>query len=99
MELKQTIDLMCSADYKERFLAEYHQTKIRYEKLKTFCNKIEVALIMGEDEPKHDSPYTILKDQLINMARYLSVLEKRAIIEGIDLSDDLPCQNTMAKDC
>ena len=34
MELKDTIEMMNSADYKERFKAEYYQTKIRYEKLK-----------------------------------------------------------------
>ena len=34
MELKETINLMTSADYKERFKAEYYQVKIRYEKLK-----------------------------------------------------------------
>lgn len=31
MELKETIDLMNSDDYKERFKAEYLQVKIRYE--------------------------------------------------------------------
>ena len=34
MELKDTIDLMRSEDYKERFTAEYHQLIIRYKKLK-----------------------------------------------------------------
>ena len=29
MELKDTIELMNSSDYKERFKAEYWQTKIR----------------------------------------------------------------------
>lgn len=33
MELKDTIKLMESKDYKERFKAEYYQTKIRWEKL------------------------------------------------------------------
>lgn len=33
MELKDTIDLMTSEDYKDRFKAEYYQTKIRYDKL------------------------------------------------------------------
>ena len=33
MELKDTIDLMTSDDYKDRFKAEYYQTKIRYNKL------------------------------------------------------------------
>ena len=36
MELKDTIEMMTSNDYKERFKAEYYQAKIRYEKLKKF---------------------------------------------------------------
>ena len=39
MELKDTVEMMNSTDYKERFKAEYHQTKIRYERLKAFNNK------------------------------------------------------------
>ena len=42
-ELKETIELMTSKDYKERFIAEYWQTKIRYEKLKNFCNEYEAT--------------------------------------------------------
>ena len=34
MELKDTVSLMQSADYKERFKAEYYQLVIRYKKLK-----------------------------------------------------------------
>lgn len=34
IELKDTVGLMKSSDYKERFIAEYTQVKIRYEKLK-----------------------------------------------------------------
>ena len=33
-ELKKTIPGMTSADYKERFVAEYQQTETRYLKLK-----------------------------------------------------------------
>lgn len=40
MELMETVVLMCSADYKERFKAEYFQLKIRYEKLLTMCEKM-----------------------------------------------------------
>ena len=46
MELKDTIEMMTSNDYKERFKAEYHQTKIRYEKLKKFTTRIEAADMM-----------------------------------------------------
>ena len=41
--LTDTVNLMESSDYKDRFVAEYVQTKIRYEKLKAFNNKIEAA--------------------------------------------------------
>lgn len=33
MELKDTIAMMQSEDYKERFKAEYYQIVIRYQKL------------------------------------------------------------------
>ena len=32
MELQDTIELMNSAEYKDRFKAEYYQAKIRYDK-------------------------------------------------------------------
>lgn len=85
IELKDTIDGMTNADYKERFKAEYYQTKIRYEKLKNFCNRIEVAQMMGTEEPKHDCPLELLREQQKYMGMYLSVLEKRAIIENVTL--------------
>lgn len=85
MELKDTIEKMTSADYKERFIAEYQQTKIRYEKLKYFCDRIEVAVMTGGEEPKHDCPLSLLRNQQSAMGQYLHTLEMRAIIEGIDL--------------
>lgn len=85
MKLEDTAGLMNSADYKERFLAEYQQTKIRYEKLKNFCNKIEVAEMTNTEAPKHDCPLELLREQQKYMGMYLSILEKRAIIENIDL--------------
>ena len=32
-DLKDTAEMMSSADYKERFKAEYYQTAIRYNRL------------------------------------------------------------------
>lgn len=87
MELKETIDLMLSSNYKERFIAEYRQTKIRYEKLKNFCNKIEVETMLGKEVTKHDCPLQLLREQQKYMGLYLSVLEKRALIENIKLYD------------
>lgn len=39
MELKDTIKLMNSENYQDRFKAEYLQVKIRYDKLKTMVDK------------------------------------------------------------
>ena len=86
VELKDTIPAMLSDDYKERFKAEYQQTKIRYRKLVNFCERIEVAAdYLGVEPPKHDCPRALLEHQLSVMSEYLFTLQKRAIIEGIDL--------------
>ena len=63
MELKDTIDGMISNDYRERFKAEYRQTKERYERLKGFCNRIEAAERTGREEPRHDCPLELLREQ------------------------------------
>lgn len=92
-ELKDTAPMMNSADYKERFKAEYYQTKIRYEKLKAFNNKIEASKATnvmwnagGKVEmPKHDCPDDLLREQQHIMGQYLHILEVRAVIEGIEL--------------
>lgn len=39
MELKDTVEMMNSSDYKERFRAEYQQVVIRYQKLKAMLEK------------------------------------------------------------
>ena len=85
MELKETVELMKSVDYKDRFIAEYHQVKIRYEKLKNFCNKIEVETMLGKEVTKHDCPLELLREQQKYMGLYLSILEKRSLIENVEL--------------
>lgn len=90
MQLKDTCEKMTSPDYKERFIAEYQQTKIRYEKLKAFNNKIEAAQVTeglkhSVDEPTHDCPAYLLREQQRIMGEYLRILEVRAVIEGIEL--------------
>lgn len=89
-DLKDTAEMMQSADYKERFKAEYNQTKIRLEKLKKFNTKIEAAQTTQFtpnplEEPKHDCPLELLKAQEKIMGEYLHLLEIRAVIEGIEL--------------
>ena len=84
-ELKDTVEGMLSDDYRERFIAEFRQAKIRYKKLKKFCNKIEAAKRNGTEEPKHKCPLDLLREQQKHMGQYLYTLEVRAEIEGIEL--------------
>ena len=97
-DLMNTVEMMASNDYKERFKAEYAQTKIRYEKLKAFNTKIEAAhateqcLPAGVESkakviemPKHDCPDYLLREQQRVMGEYLHILEVRAVIEGVEL--------------
>lgn len=81
MELKETIELMNSADYKDRFKAEYYQTKLRYEKLHKMLIKYEAGTLNFEPACSFD----LLRDQKDYMGLYLHCLELRAEIEGIDL--------------
>ncbi len=88
MELRETAEMMNSADYKERFKAEYWQTKIRYEKLKKFNTRIEAAGWYGpnrDETLKHGCPESLLREQQNVMGQYLHMLEVRAEIEKIDL--------------
>lgn len=82
MELKNTVELMNSADYKERFKAEYCQTKIRYDKLRKMIVKYEAGNL--DFEPT--CPVDLLKRQVGAMGQYLYYLEVRAEIEKIDLN-------------
>lgn len=81
MELKDTFDLMNSDDFKDRFVAEYRQTKIRYEKLHKMLIKYEAGTL--NFEPK--CSLELLSEQAKHMGLYLKCLEIRAEIEGIEL--------------
>lgn len=79
MELKDTIKLMESNDYEDRFKAEYYQVKIRREKLQKMLNNWEHLSFTP------NSPKRYLKYQLDIMLEYMQVLEERAEKEGIEL--------------
>lgn len=81
MELRDTVEMMNNADYKERFKAEYYQTAIRYGKLKTMVDKHN----NGTLEFKPTCPMSIYDIQLRAMRDYLTILEARAVIEGVEL--------------
>lgn len=92
IKLEHLVELMESENYRDRFVAEYIQTKQRYEKLKSFNTKIEAAvrtsgLDNGVDEPLHDCPAGLLREQQAAMGEYLHLLEVRAVIVDIDLED------------
>lgn len=85
--LADTVDDMMSENYKDRFVAEYWQTKIRYEKLKALNTKIEAHKRSPYTiEPKHDCPYDVLREQQAAMGQYLHILELRAVLENIELN-------------
>lgn len=90
MNLIETITLMISDSYKDRFLAEYKQTKIRYEKLKKLNNQIE-AYYRSRDKglpikkPFYNGSRELLRQQQQIMGEYLHILEVRAEMEGIEL--------------
>lgn len=81
MELKDTTEMMQSEDFKERFKAEYWQTKIRYEKLHKMLIRAEAGTL--NFEPK--CHMSLFQRQATVMSELLIVLEIRAEIEGIDL--------------
>lgn len=88
MSLKNTVENMLSDDYRKRFVAEYWQLKIRYDKLRDFCNRIEAAEIDGTEPPAHDCPLKLLRKQQRFMGNYLHILEVRAEIEAVNLFEE-----------
>lgn len=88
MELKDTVEMMNSDDYKERFKAEYYQLVIRYRKLKTMLEKWD------KDELNFSPtcPCSTYNMQIEAMVNYIAILEARAVMENIELqgwSDDV----------
>lgn len=81
MELKDTVELMNSKDYKERFKAEYLQAKIRYNKLDAMTVKYEAGTLNFTP----NCPLELLKEQKKYMGNYIRTLRIRAEIEKIDL--------------
>lgn len=83
MELKDTVEMMNSADYKERFKAEYQQVVIRYQKLAAMLQKLD----NGELNFTPTCPRSTYNMQVRAMTDYIAVLEARAVMEGVDLGE------------
>ena len=81
MDLKDTVEMMLSSDYKERFKAEYIQLDIRLKKLRTMLDKYN----KGELDFTPDCSSDLLEYQYETMKRYMLILKQRAEIEGIVL--------------
>ena len=85
LTLADTIPYMNSSDYKDRFIGEYWQTRIRYDKLHDMTVRYEA----GKLNFTPSCPLDLLKEQKKYMGMYLNKLEVRAIIEEIDLTKPL----------
>ena len=81
MNLKETVSMMESADYKERFKAEYLQLEIRVNGLRNMLKKYKDGTLSF----KPSCSYDLLNGQLKAMELYATYLDERAEIEEIDL--------------
>ena len=81
MKLAETVEMMNSADYKERFKAEYAQLAIRYYGLRNMLEKWDNGTL--EFEPT--CPRSTYNMQTKAMEDYIAVLEARAVMENVDL--------------
>lgn len=81
MELKETVEMMCSGNYKERFKAEYLQLKIRMIGLNNMLEQYKEGTLTFTPSCSYD----LLKGQFKAMDLYASYLEERAALEGVEL--------------
>lgn len=82
MKLVETVDLMCSNDFKDRFIAEYVQLVIRLSKLDAVLNKVSDVSFKVDDITRD-----LMLKQCDAMESYKVCLKKRADILGIDLNN------------
>lgn len=79
--LKETTEMMVSADYKERFKAEYYQLMLRFKGLQAMLFKWDNGTLKFEPT----CPRSTYNIQIKAMSDYLAILEARAVMEGIEL--------------
>lgn len=82
MKLVETVNLMCSSDFKDRFTAEYAQLVIRLSKLNNVLNNTSDTHFEVDD-----ITMALMLKQRDAMESYKMCLEKRADILGIDLNN------------
>ena len=79
--LNETIELMTSSDYKDRFKAEYYQLEYRYNKLKKMLEDWDADKLSFTPTCNRD----IYTSQIVSMGVYINVLRQRAEIENVEL--------------
>lgn len=77
--LEETITLMTSDNYKDRFVAEYRQLSIRCAKLGNAIRRAKAG------EFSFNCPLKLIDLQYVTMIQYMAILQERASIEGISL--------------
>lgn len=82
MKLVETVNLMCSNDFKDRFIAEYVQLVIRLSKLDAVLSNTSDTRFEVDDITK-----ALMLKQRDAMESYKVCLKKRADILGIDLNN------------
>ena len=81
MKLNETVNLMNSDDYQDRFKAEYKQLSIRLQGLERMIYMYD----MGELSFEPKCSLELLASQALSMRTYQAILEERARIENIQL--------------
>lgn len=81
MTLSETVTMMNSENYKERFRAEYAQLVNRYYGLRRMLEKWDNGTLNFEPT----CPRSTYNMQTKAMEDYIAVLEARAVMEGIEL--------------
>lgn len=81
MELKDTVDMMLSENYQDRFIAELRQLEIRMAKLGRIIAEYDADML----DFTPDCPISLLKKQLKAMETYRSALVLRAYEERIGI--------------
>ena len=69
-------------DWQQRFVIEYEELADRAEKLRAMLDKYDAGML--DFTPQ--TPIGLFRAQLSVMCAYMSILEERAEIEGVDLS-------------
>ena len=85
MKLSDTVEMMNSVDYKERFKAEYYQLKTR------ICGLENMLVKWGNNNLDFipTCPRSTYDLQLKLMYNYKTILELRAVMENIELDTTL----------